>query len=88
MRQRIVLALLALSLSMSMVAGGAQKPKPKPAQPPAAGPKDQNKTNPPTTSKPAPQATKKATVADNQWALLVGVSQYPGQIQSLGFSSR
>jgi tetratricopeptide (TPR) repeat protein len=85
MRQRIVLALLAMSLSMSMAAGGAQKPKPKPAQPPAAAPKDQNKTNPPATSKPGPQATKKAPVADKQWALLVGVSQYPGQIQSLGF---
>jgi tetratricopeptide (TPR) repeat protein len=86
MRQRIVLALLALCLSVPMVvAGGAQKPKAKPAQPPAAAPKDQNKTNPPAQQKSAPQATKKAPVADNQWALLVGVSQYPGQIQSLGF---
>ena len=86
MRQRIVLALLALSLSVPMVvAGGTQKPKAKPAQPPAAAPKDQNKTNPPAQQKPAPQATKKTAVADNQWALLVGVSQYPGQIQSLGF---
>jgi tetratricopeptide (TPR) repeat protein len=86
MRKRIVLALLALSLSVPMVvAGGAQRPKAKPAQPPAAESKDQNKANPTSQSKPAPQANKKAPVVDNQWALLVGVSQYPGQIQSLGF---
>src|SRR5215470_8205581 len=86
MRQRIVLAFLALCLSVPMVvAGGTQKAKAKPAQPPAAAPNDQNKTTPPAQQKPGSQGTKNAPVADNQWALLVGVSQYPGQIQSLGF---
>src|SRR5205814_8973325 len=85
MRHRIVLAVLALCLFVPMVvAGGSQRPKPKPAQPPAT--KEDNKTAPTTAAKPAaPQSARKAPVADNQWALLVGVSQYPGQIQSLGF---
>ena len=87
MRHRILLALLALCLSTPLViAGGPQRPKTKPAQPPSPTSKDQNKTAPQTAAKPAgPQSPKKAPVADNQWALLVGVSQYPGQIQSLGF---
>ena len=85
MRHRIVLAVLALCLFVPMVvAGGSQRPKPKPAQPPAT--KEDNKTAPTTAAKPAaPQSARKAPVADNQWALLVGVSQYPGQIQSLVF---
>jgi tetratricopeptide (TPR) repeat protein len=84
MRNRVLLAVLVLCLSVPLVvAARSQKPKPAPPAPS----KDQNKTAPPTAAKPAaPQTTaKKAPVADNQWALLVGVSQYPGQIQSLGF---
>jgi tetratricopeptide (TPR) repeat protein len=87
MRQRLLLAVIGLSLLVPMVvAGGSQKPKQKPAQPSPTS-KEQNKVTPPADAKAAaPQAApKKAPVADNQWALLVGVSQYPGQIQSLGF---
>jgi tetratricopeptide (TPR) repeat protein len=87
MRQRLLLAVIGLSLLVPMVvAGGSQKPKQKPAQPSPTS-KEQNKGTPPADAKAAaPQAaSKKAPVADNQWALLVGVSQYPGQIQSLGF---
>src|SRR6185436_17482647 len=87
MRQRILLAVLVLCLSVPLVvAAGAQRPKQKP-QPSSPPPKEQTKTTPPGTAKPAPQTTKKAPVADTQWALLVGVSQYPGQIQSLTFPS-
>ena len=85
MRHRILLGVLGLCLSLPLVvAGGSQRPKPKPPQPSS---KEQNKATPPTAAKPAaPQAAaKKAPVADTQWALLVGVSQYSGQIQSLGF---
>jgi tetratricopeptide (TPR) repeat protein len=87
MRHRILIGVLGLCLSAPLiVAGGSQRPRPKPAQPPAPTSKDQNKTAAPAEAKPAaPQTAKKAPVADNQWALLVGVSQYPGQIQSLGF---
>jgi tetratricopeptide (TPR) repeat protein len=88
MRHRILLAVLGLCLSVSLVvAAGSQRPKPKPPQPSSPSSKEQNKGAPPAAAKPAaPQAAaKKAPVADNQWALLVGVSQYPGQIQSLGF---
>ena len=86
MRQRILLAVLGLCLSLTLaVAGTTQRPKQKP-QPSSPSPKEQNKTAPPAAAKPAPQpAAKKPPVADNQWALLVGVSQYPGQIQSLTF---
>ena len=85
MRHKVLLAVLGLCLSVPLVvAGGAQRPKQKPQPSPSS--KEQNKTAPPAAAKPAPQATaKKPPVADNQWALLVGVSQYPGQIQSLGF---
>lgn len=86
MRHRILFAVFVLCLFVPLViAGGAQRPKQK-TQPPTPSNKEQNKTAPPTTAKPAPQsAAKKAPVAENQWALLVGVSQYPGQIQSLTF---
>jgi len=88
MRHKILLAVFGLCLSVPLVvAAGSQRPKPKPPQPSSSSSKDPNKTAPPTAEMPAaPQAAaKKAPVADNQWALLVGVSQYPGQIQSLGF---
>jgi uncharacterized caspase-like protein len=86
MRHRVLLAVLGLSLSVTLaVAATTQRPKQKP-QPSSPSPKEQDKTAPPTTAKPGPQAAaKKAAVTDNQWALLVGVSQYPGQIQSLTF---
>ena len=87
MRHRILLAVLVLCLNVPLVVtNGAQRPKQKP-QPASPSPKDQNKTAPPpAAAKASPQATaKKVPVADKQWALLVGVSEYPGQIQSLGF---
>jgi tetratricopeptide (TPR) repeat protein len=86
MRHRILWMVLVVCISVPLVlAAGAQRPKQKP-QPAPPSPKEQTKTAPPAASKPAPQAAaKKAPVADNQWALLVGVSQYPGQIQSLTF---
>src|SRR2546425_11544426 len=73
MRHRIVLAVLGLCLFVPLVvAGGSQRPTPKPAQPPAT--KEDNKTAPTTAAKPdAPQSARKAPVAENQWALLVGV---------------
>lgn len=87
MRYRILLTLFGLCLFVSVLASGSQKPKQKPPQPSSPS-KDQNKAAPPTAAKPgAQQPGKKAPVADNQWALIVGVSQYPGQIQSLGFPS-
>ena len=88
MRHRILLAVLGLCLSLPLVvAGGSQRPKPKPPQPSSSSSSEQNKSAPPAAAKLAePQAAaKKPPVADNQWTLLVGVSQYPGQIQSLGF---
>ena len=39
----------------------------------------------PYSSNSATGAQRKAPVADQQWALLVGVSDYPGQIQKLQF---
>jgi tetratricopeptide (TPR) repeat protein len=39
----------------------------------------------PYSSNSATEAQRKAPVADQQWALLVGVSDYPGQIQKLQF---
>ncbi|HEV8484240.1 MAG TPA: caspase family protein [Blastocatellia bacterium] len=39
----------------------------------------------PSPSKSATGAQRKAPPADQQWALLVGVSDYPGQIQKLQF---
>jgi tetratricopeptide (TPR) repeat protein len=85
MRHRILLTVFGLCLFAPLViASGSQRPKPRAAQPSSS--KDENKTAPATAEKPtAPQTAKKAPVADKQWALLVGVSQYPGQIQSLGF---
>ena len=39
----------------------------------------------PSPSKSATAAQQKAPAADQQWALLVGISDYPGQIQKLQF---
>ena len=57
---------------------GKQKPRPKPTTP------EQTKAVP-TDTKPA---TPKLPLADDQWALLVGVSNYPGQIQKLTYPSK
>jgi tetratricopeptide (TPR) repeat protein/uncharacterized caspase-like protein len=57
---------------------GKQKPRPKPTTP------GQTKAVP-TDTKPA---TPKLPLADDQWALLVGVSNYPGQIQKLTYPSK
>lgn len=86
MHRRILIVALGLCLSL-VAAEGSQKPSSgKAKQPTPSAPKDEKKTPPSTNAKTAgPQSAKKAPVADNQWALLVGVSQYPGQIQSLGF---
>ncbi len=86
MRHRILLAVLTLCVSVPIsVVAGSQRPKPKPAKPSSST--DQNKTAPSTAAKPAAtqESAKKMPAASNQWALLVGVSQYPGQIQSLRF---
>jgi tetratricopeptide (TPR) repeat protein len=87
MRHRITLILVALCLfSPLVVATAVQKQKQKPAQP-APTTKEDKKPTTTATEKPATPQTKKAPVADNQWALIVGVSKYPGQIQSLGYPS-
>ena len=85
MNRRILIIALGLCLSL-VAAEGSQKPsgKAKP-QPAPSGNNDQTKSTPANAKTPDPQSAKKAPVAENQWALLVGVSQYPGQIQSLGF---
>src|SRR5882762_8429969 len=85
MHRRILIIALGLCLSLA-AAEGSQKPsgKAKP-QPTPASSDDQNKTPQSNAKTAGPQSAKKAPAADNQWALLVGVSQYPGQIQSLGF---
>lgn len=85
MRRRILVIALGLCLSL-VAAEGSQKPagKTKPRPTPSA-PNDENKAPSSTAKTPATQAARKPAVAENQWAILVGVSQYPGQIQSLGF---
>src|SRR5207247_5613675 len=87
MHRRILIIVLGVCLSL-VAAEGSQKSisgKAKPRPTPAAL-EDQNETVPSANAKSAePQSAKKAPVAEKQWALLVGVSQYPGQIQSLGF---
>src|ERR1044071_8968060 len=39
----------------------------------------------PSSSRSAAGAQRKVAAADQQWALLVGISDYPGQIQKLQF---
>lgn len=56
--------------------------------------KGQPTPQPPKTEPPAnpvdakPQPPKPAPGVDDQWALIVGVSGYPGQIQKLGFPNK
>jgi tetratricopeptide (TPR) repeat protein len=90
MRYKVLFIALALCLcaSLAFANQGQKKPGGKAKagqQPTTAGPKQADKTTAPNdANKPAPSATQKAA-ADDQWALIVGVSQYPGQIQSLTF---
>ncbi|MFY9610673.1 MAG: caspase family protein [Blastocatellia bacterium] len=87
MHRRVLSVFLSFCLFASFAAAGphqkpaARKAKPAPQKPPAA--KQEVKTGP-TAAKPA-EPSKKPPRADNQWALVVGISKYPGQIQSLNF---
>jgi tetratricopeptide (TPR) repeat protein len=90
MRYKLLVIALVLSLfsPFASAAQGQKKPggKAKPGQQPSTtAPGQGDKTTQPKGAiKPAPQAQQKAT-ADDQWALIVGISKYPGQIQSLTF---
>jgi tetratricopeptide (TPR) repeat protein/uncharacterized caspase-like protein len=79
MRRTISLLILGLCLcSLVSATSGWQKSKTKPApQQKSASPPAKTPDAKPTATKPPP--------ADDQWALLVGISDYPGQIQKLGF---
>jgi tetratricopeptide (TPR) repeat protein len=73
---RLLIFGLIVSFTISLTAV-AQRTKKPPQNPPA---------NPNTTnSKPA---TAKQAMATDQWALLVGISAYPGQIQKLAYPSQ
>ena len=86
MHCRILITALGLCLSLAAAEGSRIPSSAKAKQPAPSAPNDQKKNPPSNNAKTAgPQSAKKAPAADNQWALLVGVSQYPGQIQSLGF---
>jgi len=79
---------VALALTALCALALAQRPKQKPK------PQPQQQTNQPAKNteapaqKPAPSAKPEPKSAKNpaQWALLVGVSDYPGQIQDLRFA--
>ena len=79
MRRHLLLLILGLTLLSAVALDAAAqrqgKPKPAPAPPPASN----------SSAKPA---VPKGPVADDQWALLVGISNYPGQIQKLTYPSR
>jgi tetratricopeptide (TPR) repeat protein len=82
MRRTVLLVALGLILLSTLAfAGeqrqGKQKPRPKPAE-------EQPQAKP-ATAKPA---TSKLPLADDQWALLVGISNYPGQIQKLAYANQ
>ena len=86
MHHKVVTLLLALCLFTSLaIAKPQQKPPARRARPAdkQTAPKPEAKTEPaaakPSESEPAPKKN------DNQWALVVGISKYPGQIQSLNF---
>lgn len=93
MRYKIQAVIVVLCLAVSIASAGVpQRPSNKPKQPGRATPS--NKTAAPADTgsaaakeaqKPNQQAAPKRPAADNQWALLVGVSQYGGEIQALGF---
>jgi len=81
MRRTLFIVTLGLMLFFTAVAAsaqrpGKQKPRPQPADaPPKAAPAE---------AKPVPAKS----AANDQWALLVGISNYPGQIQKLTYASR
>ena len=89
MHARIVSVILSVCLFASFSLADPQqrqsprKAKPAEQKPPASKPETKNAD--PTAAKPGPQSPTKTAKADNQWALVVGISKYPGQIQSLNF---
>ncbi|MEK6303875.1 MAG: caspase family protein [Acidobacteriota bacterium] len=88
MHRSVVCFLLALCLFSSLaIAEPQQKPptrraKPAEQKPPASKPDAKTE---PAAAKPN-QSEPAIKKADNQWALVVGISKYPGQIQSLTFA--
>src|SRR5512138_2405336 len=81
MRRTILLVSLGLILLSTVAFASAQrqdKRKPKPVTPTPMPAK-------PADAKPTPS---KLPMADDQWALLVGISNYPGQIQKLTYASK
>jgi tetratricopeptide (TPR) repeat protein len=90
MHRKVLSVLLTFCLFATFaLAGPNQKPpkrraKPVEQKPAAAKP---GTTTGPTAGKPVtPRPSSKRPRADNQWALVVGISKYPGEIQSLNFS--
>ncbi|HXG66436.1 MAG TPA: caspase family protein, partial [Blastocatellia bacterium] len=97
MRRTIFLMILGLCICAPFaIASGWQKPasRPKPApQKPAQRqtPQQRPTTTPPASAadaKPAEAQAKPPAGAEDQWALLVGVSEYSGQIQKLNFPNK
>jgi tetratricopeptide (TPR) repeat protein len=81
MRRAIALVIFGLILYAPFAsASNWQKPKPKPQQR-----RDGPPPPPAKTPDAKPSASKTPPPADDQWALLVGISEYPGAIQKLGF---
>lgn len=76
---------IAVLLVALCVIAQAQRPKQRPQQQPPANKTDKAET---PAQKPQPQAKSEPKPVKNpaQWALLVGVSDYPGQIQDLRFA--
>ena len=89
MHARVVSVILGVCLFASFSLADPQqnqstrKAKPAEQKPPAS--KAETKNTGPTAARPGPQSPTKTPKADNQWALIVGISKYPGQIQSLNF---
>jgi tetratricopeptide (TPR) repeat protein/uncharacterized caspase-like protein len=82
MRRMILLVTLGLILLSTAALVNAQrqsKPKPRPK------PAEEQTPAKPADAKPA---TPKLPLADDQWALLVGISNYSGQIQKLTYASK
>ncbi|MFL6214904.1 MAG: caspase family protein [Blastocatellia bacterium] len=86
MRRTMLLVTIGLILLFTAVWAGAQgqgKPKTRP-QPNTGAP---TKTAPTNAKPDAGPETPKPPAADDQWALLVGISNYPGQIQKLTYAN-
>src|SRR5689334_17809244 len=87
MRRTILLVTIGLILLSTAAFAGAQrqtkpKPRPQPAtEAPAKGAPTDAKADAKSETPPAP-------AADDQWALLVGISNYPGQIQKLTYANK